>query len=327
MKALVTGSTGFIGSHLVEALASRGYEVSCLVRSNSDLSYFKNLDVKLFTGDITDRESLVEPVRTADYIFHIGGITKASAESAYYKVNADGSRILYETCAAHNPGIKKIVHLSSLAAAGPAHEERPRIESDAHRPVTHYGKSKLEGEAYALQYSKSLPVTIIRPPAVYGPREKDIFFYFQLIHAHLRPILGWKKKYLSLIYVKDLISAIILAAESPRSTGQIYYVDDGRIYSWQELSGGIQKAVGKRALPIFVPEWMITIVAWIAEAESLFTKRTPLLSREKIVELKQRSWATSSEKIRSELGFRPMYDLEKGCYETAAWYRENGWLK
>jgi nucleoside-diphosphate-sugar epimerase len=327
LKALITGATGFIGSHLAEALIEKGYEVTCTVRRTSDLTWLKDLNVKLVEGDITDRDSLIEPIRNADYIFHSGGITKAKNESAYYKINADGSRILYEVCHEVNPGIKKIVHISSLAAGGPSAIGRPRLETDPDRPLTYYGKSKLEGEKYAVQYSKELPVTIIRPPAVYGPREKDIFFYFQLINARLRPVLGWRKKYLSLVYVKDLVHAILLAAESPKSSGQMYYVDDGRIYTWQELSGGIQKAIGKFAVPVFVPEILITAAAYAGDLFAAFSKKPALLNRQKIVELKQKSWATSSEKIRKDLGFVPAYDLDKGCAETAQWYREHSWLK
>ena len=327
MKALITGATGFIGSHLAKSLIDKGYEVTCTVRRTSDLTWLKGLNVELVEGDITDRESLAEPVRKANYIFHVGGITKAKSEPAYYKINADGSRILYEVCLENKAHIKKIVHVSSLAAGGPAIPGRPRIENDPDEPLTFYGKSKLEGEKYAVQYRKELPITIIRPPAVYGPREKDIFFYFQLISIHLRPVLGWNKKYLSLVYVKDLVHAIILAAESPKSSGQTYYVDDGKIYSWQELSGQIQKALGTRAVPVFVPEWLITAAAYISEAFAAFSSKPALLNRQKIIELKQKSWATSSDKIRNELGFAAAYDLEKGCAETVQWYRENRWLK
>lgn len=326
MKALVTGATGFIGSHLAESLVAKGYDVICTVRRTSDRTWLQGMNITMVEGDITDRESLIAPVREADYIFHVGGITKAKKESDYYKINADGSRILYEVCLQHNPGIQKIVHVSSLAAGGSSLAGKPRTETDPDMPLTFYGKSKLEGEKYAVQYARQLPITILRPPAVYGPREKDIFFYFQLIHRHLMPVLGWKKKYLSLIYVADLVEAIILAAESPKSTGQTYYVDDGRIYSWQELSKAIQKAMQTWTLPLFVPESVIQAVAYISEALAAFSAKPALLNKQKIIELKQPSWATSSDKIRKELGYQNNFDLEKGCAETVAWYRKHGWI-
>ncbi len=326
MKVLVTGATGFIGSHLVEALLAKGYSVACTVRPTSDRTWLEHLDISLISGDITDRESLIPAVKDADYIFHLGGITKAKSESAYFKINADGSRILYEVCWQHNPNVKKIVHVSSLAAAGPAEEGKPRIESDPENPLTYYGKSKWEGEKYAIEYGKKLPVTILRPPAVYGPREKDIFFYFRLIRHHWMPLLGFKKKYLSLIYAHDLVSAIVLAAESPHSAGQTYFVDDGRIYTWQDLSSAIRAAMHTWTIPLPIPEWVIIAVAYLAEFFSRFSKKPALLNRQKIIELRQKAWTTSSEKIRRELGFESQYDLERGCRETVDWYQKEGWL-
>jgi nucleoside-diphosphate-sugar epimerase len=326
MKALVTGATGFIGSHVAEALVRRGLKVLCTVRPTSDRTWLQGLDVTLVEGDVTDRDSLIPAVSVADYIFHVGGITKAKKESMYYKVNADGSRVLYEVCLEHNPHVKKIVHVSSLAAAGPSEVGRPRMETDPPRPLTIYGRSKFEGEKYALEYMKSLPITILRPPAVYGPREKDILFYFQAMRRHLRPMVGFKPKYLSLIYVRDLVRAIMLAAESPRSAGEVYFVDDGRIRTWTEFAGTIHEHLPTWTFPVTVPESLLTVVAFVAEFLAQFSPRPALLNRQKMIELRQVAWTCSSEKIRRELGFEPEYTLERGCAETIQWYREQGWL-
>jgi nucleoside-diphosphate-sugar epimerase len=326
MKALVTGSTGFIGSHLVEALLKRGYKIFCSVRRSSDRVWLKHLDVTFVDADITERDSLIPAVSVVDYVFHLGGITKAKKESAYSKINADGSRVLYEVCQEHNPHIRKIVHVSSLAAAGPSEFGRPRCESDPPNPLTFYGKSKLEGERYATEYMKTLPITIIRPPAVYGPKEKDILFYFRLMKYHLRPILGFSEKHLSMVYVDDLVEAIILAAESPASVGQTYFVDDGRIYTWQELSRVIQQSLGTWSLPVVIPEPLIAAVAYAAEFFSQFSRNPALLNRQKVIELRQKAWTCSSEKIRKELGFESRFPLEAGCKATVQWYREHRWL-
>ena len=324
--ALVTGATGFIGSHLVESLLQKNYEVFCIVRKTSDLSLLKKLPCTFIDGDITDRNSLIDAVRDKDIIFHLGGLTKAKSVTDYYRVNADASQHLYEICLQHNPGIRKIVHVSSLAAAGPSTPGKPRVESDSENPLTDYGKSKLAGEKIAVSFMNKLPITIIRPPAVYGPREKDIFFYFQLIDKHIKPILGFQTKYLTIIHALDLVEAIVRAAESPQSTGHTYFVDDGYVYSWQDLSSTIQKASGTWAIPLTIPEWLISGIAHIAEFFSRFSSNPALLNRQKIIELKQVAWTTNSEKIKRDLGFSPKYDLLKGCKMTVDWYRENGWL-
>lgn len=325
-RALVTGATGFIGSHLVESLLQRNYEVFCTVRKSSDLSVLKDLPCTLLDGDITNRSSLVDAVINKDIIFHLGGLTKAKSVPDFYRVNADASQHLYEVCLQHNPGIRKIVHVSSLAAAGPSAPDKPRIESDPENPLTDYGKSKLAGEKIAVSFMDKLPITIIRPPAVYGPREKDIFFYFQLIDRHIKPILGFQKKYLTIIHTLDLVEAIIRAAELPQSNGQTYFVDDGCVYTWQDLSSTIQKASDTWTVPLNIPEWLISGVAHIAEFLSRFSSSPALLNRQKIIELKQNAWTTNSEKIRKELDFIPQYSLLDGCKMTVDWYRKNGWL-
>ncbi len=326
MKVLVTGSTGFIGSHLVSALLKKNYKVFCSVRRSSDRAWLKDLDVTFVDADITERESLVPAVSVVDMIFHVGGVTKAKKESTYYKINADGSRVLYEVCLAHNPNIQKIIHVSSLAAVGPSAPGAPRQESDPPNPLTYYGKSKLEGERYAVEYMKSLPITIIRPPAVYGPKEKDILFYFQLMKRHVKPVLGFSEKELSMIYVDDLVDGIVLAAESPKSAGQTYFVDDGRCYTWRQLSQVIQESLDTWTVPVVIPEGLVNGVAYAAEFLSKFSRSPALLNRQKVIELRQRAWTCSSAKIRNDLGFVSRFSLEDGCRETVSWYRDHHWL-
>ncbi len=326
LNVLVTGATGFVGSHLTEALAQRGYHIRCLTRPSSDLSWLKSLPVELVQADMNDHESMIPAVRGANLIFHLSGLTKAKKESAYYKANADASRVLYEVCHKVNPGVAKIVHVSSLAAAGPAVPGKPRIETDPPLPLTYYGKSKFEGERYAREYMRYLPITVISPPAVYGPREKDIYFYFKLIRRHIEPRIGLKPKYLSIVYVKDLVDAILLAADKPESTGQSYFVDDGNIYSWRDVSLTIRTVMNRKTIPVLIPQWKISVWAFLAELFMSFSSKPALINRQKILELKQEAWTCSSRKIREELGFASRYDFERGARETAQWYEENGWL-
>ncbi len=326
MKALITGATGFIGSHVAQTLVSRGDSVRCLVRKTSNLSDLRRLPVELMEGDITDRESLDRAVAEVDIIFHLGGITKAKSEAAYFKINADGCRLLYESCLAHNPHVGKIVHVSSLAAVGPSTTDRPLTEEDPARPLTYYGKSKWEGEKYAHAYAQHLPVTIIRPPAVYGPRERDILIYFQLIHRHIRPILGFRKKYLSMVYAQDLVDAIILAGDHADSIGQTYFVDDGRVYTWQDISETLARVMGRWTVPLFVPESVVHGLGYVMEFLSRWSKNPAVLNRQKIIELRQPAWTCSSAKIQQKLGFQAKYDFEQGARASAEWYANEGWL-
>ena len=225
-KALVTGSNGFVGSHLVEDLLSRGYEVSCLVRKTSNLRWIEGLKVSFVYGELKDKESLKKAVKSQDFVFHLGGLTKAQNSNDYYKANHLGTKNLVEATLESNPGIKRFVYVSSQAAVGPGKDITPLNEDSPCNPVTDYGKSKLLGEKAVLSYKDKLPITIIRPSGIYGPRDTEIFIFFKLIKNHIKPLFGFRENYLSLVYVKDLVFGICLTAESKKAIGQTYFIAD-----------------------------------------------------------------------------------------------------
>lgn len=203
-KALVTGANGFVGSHLVEALLHRGYRVRCLVRKTSNLRWLSGLNVEYVYCDIAEKDSLRDAVRGVDFVFHCAGLTKARNREEYFKANAEGTKNLVEVCLKHNPELKRFVYVSSQAAVGPGSDEKPLNEEAPCRPVTHYGESKLEGEKIVLAYVSRLPITIVRPPAVYGPRDTDILGFFKVANSRFRVSFGLGQSFLSLVYVKDL---------------------------------------------------------------------------------------------------------------------------
>jgi len=326
VRALVTGATGFIGSHLVEALIEKGYSVRCTVRPTSDVSLLEQLGVELVQADLLREDSLQRPLQDVDYVYHLAGLTKAPTTERYFQVNAESCRVLFEAVLLYNPGVRGIIHLSSLAASGPATPGQPRRESDRPRPLNDYGSSKLAGQEYALKYSRKLPIVVISPPAVYGPRDTDILAYFKMVSMHLRPMIGLRRKYLSMVYVKDLVSAMILAAESEKGRGEVFFVDDGLIYSWSDLTDQIEAALGRWTVPLFVPQFIVSMVASLAEFVAWLTGTTALLNRQKMLDIKQRAWTCQSDKIRRTLGFESKYPFEHGCLETVAWYKEHGWL-
>ncbi len=325
LKALITGATGFIGSHLAEKLLERGYEVFCLIR-HRNYGWLTNKSINWIQGNVTDLDSLNRAVVDMDYVFHCGGITKAKDEKTYYQINAEGSRNICEACLHSNSSVKKIVHVGSLAAAGPSEKDKPREESFPSNPLTHYGKSKFEGEKLTREYFDKLPITIIRPPAVYGPREKDILSIFRSIAKHLCLSVGFQEKYFSIVYVDDLVDAIILAGESSRSHGQTYYVDDGNVYTWQEFNEAIKKASARKTISLVIPESIIVAAAYFAEFLAHFSESPALLNRQKIIELRQKAWTCTSKKIREELGFKAQFQIERGCRETWNWYKAHDWL-
>jgi len=327
MKAFVTGGTGFVGSHLAEALVSRNYEVHCLVRRTSDLKWLEGLNVRLVYGSVTDPESLAAAVREKDIVFHVAGLTKARSAAEFLAVNAGGTRNVLAACKAHNPAVRRVVYVSSQAAAGPSRDGIPLTEESPCRPVCNYGRSKLGGEQAAAQFASDLPVTIVRPSAVFGPRDRDVFFMFQFVNRGILPLIGSRDMRLSLIHVKDLAAAIVLAGERPEAAGQTYFAANPEPCRWVEAGEIVALALGKKARRVRIPIAVVWLVAAVARGISVFRRSPPVLSPDKVRQLKQAHWACSTAKIASTLGFRPRFSLEEGLRDTLRWYKENGWLK
>ena len=326
MKVLVTGGTGFIGSHLVETLLQRGIQVRCLLRKTSDLKWLKGLPVEPVYGDCSDKESLHEAVKDVDQIFHVAGITKAAREETYFEVNAMGTDNLIHACLEKNPHVQKFVYLSSQAAAGPCRNGVKKTESDHCEPISTYGQSKRLGEELALAHAHELPLTILRPSAVYGPREKDIYAFFKIVSKRIKPCLSGQDQRISLCYVNDLVQATLLAAESKGSHGEIFFVSDGQDYSLEEIGDIFARVMGVTALCLPVPEWVMYGAASLSESVSSFSGRPPLLSRGKVEEILQRHWVCDIAKARTLLGFEPQTRLQAGAKLTYEWYRKENWL-
>jgi len=321
MKTLVTGAAGFIGSHLVEKLLRKGHSVTCLVRKTSNLQWIDGLNVRLIYGDCAIKESLLNTVADFDYIFHLAGLTKAANERDFFSANALGTENLVSAVIEKNPAVKRFVYLSSLAAAGPSCDGTPSKETDEPKPVSAYGMSKLEGERIVMRHKNTIPVTIIRPPAVYGPRDKDLYILFKLLKKSIS--LFWGKCYYSLLYVDDLVKGTILSAESKTAEGEIFYLSDGRIYSNEEITEVISSAVGSKPIRLRIPRIIMPMLASIGQK---LGNQGNIINKDKIRELQHSYWTCDPAKSRNELGFIPNIGIKEGIKWTADWYRIHQWL-
>lgn len=325
MKVLVTGGTGFIGSHLVESLLQNGMEVFCLVRAHSNLRWLEPLSVRYIYGELLDGASLDEAVRDKDIIFHLAGLTKAPDKAGYDRANYIGTKNLIEAVYRTNRGLKRFLYVSSLAAVGPSPDSQPRTESSVCCPVTDYGMSKLKGENEVRKYLTILPITIVRPPVVYGPRDRDLFLYFKAVNCGVKPVLGIKK-YISLIYVEDLVRGIIRAAMSEHSIGRTYFIANDEPTALEYLTELVRQAVRLKAVTFYLPDKLIYLAAGLSEYLATLQGKTTIFNRQKAHELAQRAWVCSAKQARAELGFQPMVTLREGFSRTANWYRAQGWL-
>ena len=326
LKALVTGANGFVGSHLVEGLLSRGYQVTCLVRKTSNLRWLFGLNVKYLYADISAKESLKDAVKEVDYVFHVAGLTKAKNREEYLKANYQGTKNLIEVCAQDNPRMKRFVYISSQAAVGPGKDMKPLDETAPCNPVTDYGRSKLEGEKVALEYSSKLPVTVTRPPAVYGPRDSDILGFFKVANKGLKTLFGRGESYMSMCYVEDLVEGIILAAENPKAIGQVYFIADDQVYSWREAFRIISKILDKKTVTLRIPKAFLFIAAFVSQSAFRVLGKPAAFNVQKVRELTQRYWLCDVSKAKKQLGFSPRHKLEEGAKKTVQWYKERGWL-
>lgn len=326
MRVLVTGGTGFIGSHLVEALLQKGVGVRCLLRKTSDRNWLKNLPIEAVYGDCRDKNSLKEAVHGVDQIFHLAGVTKAIHEKTFFEVNAQGTENLILACLKNNPHIKKFIHLSSQAAAGPCLKGDKMRESDPCAPISAYGRSKQMGEELALSYASHLPILILRPCAVYGPRERDIYQFFKLLTKRIKLSLSGMEQHISLCYVEDVIRAILLASQSQQPSGEIFFISDGQDYRLDEIEDILAKVIGINPYSFRLPKWTMVEMASFSELISKITKKPSLLNRGKMEEILQKNWVCDITKAKTAFGFEPQIPFEQGAKLTYEWYKKENWL-
>ena len=325
-RVLITGASGFLGFHLIEAALAIGLEVHAAVRKSSDIKHLQHFDIKytyLDFDSISDLKSEIEK-NQYQYIIHAAGITKADSQEQYNKINATLTYNLGKAAATADIDLKKFVFVSSLAAIGPLQQPDGLLtEYSVPQPVTSYGKSKLLGEEWLANLA--LPLTIIRPTAIYGPREKDIFILFKSIKRGWEPYIGKQQQQLSFVYVKDVADVIVNALFS-KYQNTVYNISDGDTHNRYELAEHIKFLLQKKTWQIHLPERMVKLLAVVLEKTYHVFNKVPALNREKLKELTAMNWNCSIEKAGRELGFAPSYTLKEGLTETIDWYKKNKWI-
>jgi dihydroflavonol-4-reductase len=321
-RACVTGASGFLGSHLVELLVDDGWEVRCLVRKTSNLQWLPAARCRLVFGGLDDVAALKAATQDVGIVFHLAGLTTGLSREDYVRVNVAGTRRLLQCTAEASPSAT-VLFCSSLAAAGPASHGRPLTESDLPLPIGPYGDSKLMAEH--LVSSSGLRHVIVRPPAVYGPRDRDILAVFRLASRGLAPRLGPSDQRLSLVHVRDLAAGMLAAAERGRE-GQVYYLTDGEIHTWSQITREIASAVNREVRVIPVPRVVGAAVAHATRLAARLSRSRPLLTPERARDLAQPAWICDDARARSDFGYDSRFRLPEGIRQTANWYREQGWL-
>lgn len=328
MRVLITGASGFVGSTLARRLLDSGCEIRLLLRRSSSVRNLADIldQCEVVYGDLHTQSALIEAVAEVELIYHVAGVVSGVAEKDYFQANATGTSNLYEAALAHGRKVQRFVYVSSLAAAGPAIDHKPRVESEPNNPVSSYGRSKLAGEIELTKKSGRIPFVICRPPAVYGPKDLGMLTFFQLVSKGLRPSLRGVEKpgAYSFIHVEDLVTALVLLGDPncEIDSGEIFYASGDETLTWDESMNLIARALERKTIALPLPMFLLRIVGHILGVIARLRKKPAPLNADKVREIEQSYWTCSNKKIKENLRFAPAWDIESGFQQTALWYKE-----
>ena len=322
MKALVTGATGFVGSHLAEALHRRGDEITALVRSPRKAETLEPLGARIVAGDLGDAAALARAVEGQDVVFHVAGLVAAGDEDEFMRCNRDGTAGL--VAAAARAKASRFVYVSSMAAGGPAQAGHPLTGREPARPVTAYGRSKLAGEAAVA--AANVPWVVVRPPTVYGPRDREVLKVFRMARLGIAPVFGDGTQQLSAVHGADLAAALVAAGTAPTTPGNIYYACHPEVVTSADFVRAVGAALGRRVTLVPVPPRLGRALLGATEAAARLAGRSTILTRDKANEFFQAAWTGDPAPLVQDAGWQPRYNLEAGLADTCRWYRGAGWL-
>jgi nucleoside-diphosphate-sugar epimerase len=325
---LLTGGSGFLGSHVAEALASRGMTVRALVRASSDVGHLSTVPgVALVRGSLDDPESLSAALTGVAGVIHCAGVIKARSPEGFVRGNVRGTANLLEAARGARVPPARFVHVSSLAAAGPSRDGRPRPPGEAPAPLTAYGRSKLEAESLVRAAASALHTVVIRPPVIHGPRDRETLALFKAVAWGILPLTGSPDAVVSMIWARDCAEACVAALGADVPSGSAFDVEDGAPETLGSIVGHIERAVGKRVrLRMPIPEPVLRAAALASEAAGWISGRAVMLTRDKVRELRAPHWVCDGGAAREALGWRPEVTFAEGARLSAAWYRSAGWL-
>jgi nucleoside-diphosphate-sugar epimerase len=324
---LITGATGFVGSHLVEACASRGWTVRALVRAGSDVALLERIGATVVRGDMTDGEALRNALEGVDVVFHCAAkVGDWGPVEDFRAINVEGLRKLLDAC--RGRPLRRFVHFSTLGVyAARHHHGTDETEPLPQRHVDGYTQSKVEAEALALSYQREhgVPVVVLRPGFIYGPRDRTVLpnLVNNLRLGKVRYI-GNRENALNTIYVGNLVEAALLAAEKPDAVGQIYNLTDGEKVSKRRFVEAIADGVGvPRPHPRRVALWVARLIAWWQEgrARKQNSPTPPRLTQGRL-KFMGLNLDFSIDKARRQLGYAPRFTFDEGMQETVAWFKQ-----
>ncbi|MBU6375048.1 MAG: NAD-dependent epimerase/dehydratase family protein [Bdellovibrionales bacterium] len=332
-NVLVTGASGFVGSHVVDELHRRGLRVFALMRRSSSSEWLQSVPHEVRQGSLSDVESLYSAVRGMDAIIHVAGATTAPSRESYFDHNAWGTQRLVQAVLQQAPSLQRFIHVSSLAASGPTLNGGVRVESDPPHLVSAYGESKQEGERQVQELASRIPCLSVRPPLVFGPRDRGVLTIAQTAARGWMPLLPSEppvpsKRY-SQIYVEDLAQGIVDLTMSPNlgwNSGEAFFLSAPEIVTQEQIFETMASAIGKKLRRIRIPAWSVRGMAHGLGVIGSLRGRSYALNPDKLGELLAPAWTCSPEKVKRVFGFQAATSFAEGIGKTMNWYRERGWI-
>lgn len=328
MRVLLTGANGFVGSHVLDRLLARQISATILLRPSSHRTFIAEqlAKVDVYPGSLDDPAALDAALAGVTHVIHCAGATKALDAAGFFAVNQLGTRNLVAALNRLHPPLQRLVHISSLAAAGPATSDRPKSERDALQPVSDYGRSKAAAER-EVREGCGCDWTIIRPPAVYGPRDAEFLRLFKAVQSHLLPRFGGGRQQLTLVYVEDLAEAVVAALTHPNASREIFFAGSPEVVTAVQLAQRLARASGTWTIPLPLPQAVLWFACQWAGLVAQITRKPNVLSVQKYAELKAPGWVCNVAKLQDRLGCACPTTLAAGVAKTRAWYLAHGWLR
>jgi nucleoside-diphosphate-sugar epimerase len=321
-KVLVTGASGFLGSHISEALHEAGYEAHALIRETSSRQWLDHDWLTVHVCELDDRKILARILKGMDAVIHNAGALPGSSEAELRRANVESTRILAEE--AIKAGVLGFVYVSSRSAGGVNTGGFLKTEDEPDSSTVGYGKSKKQAEEILYSLRRKIHAVSLRYALIYGPRDRHLLRLFKMVSGSIVPIPGFKPIYTPMVYVEDAARAAVAALQASVDSGSFYYISDEVEYTLDLIYDFIMRALGKSGVRVRVPLWVASVAAWWMNR--VMRKETGL-SPDLVSDLRSRYRLVSPKRAIRELGWRPEVTPEKGFAETAQWYRDQGWLK
>lgn len=325
-KVVLTGSNGFIGSHLAEYLAKQGYEVHCIIRPTSNLKWIKDKGYVFHDCGLNNVEQLVKAFEGASIIYHLAGVVASLSYEGYYIGNVTLTQHVLDAALAMSKPPDRIVVTSSLAVCGPSKKEAPIDESVGFNPVSLYGKAKVEQEKLCAKYFDKLPITIARPSVITGEREAELFEFVKAVNGGVVPLVGSNDKYLVVIDIIDLVKALYDMSVAKSTINEAYLLASEEIISWKELADICAKHLDKKPVILRLPHWVIRFAGSLSGTFGKVIGKPQTFDSEKAKEGVQEAWICSVAKAKKDFGFKQTISISDGVKRSIAWYKKEGWL-